>query len=639
MTDMKTPCAVEFTKEFIMTVGNTLAMYDKALDQVQGLVNGDGFIDEYGMCNKKYRMLYITPKDVASYIDYLFTAISRNLIDASIPDDLEKFSVSMAKRFMQDNKGCQCGTDKRGNIFALSSYADPRVETMMDLLVQTENTFFDRHVFSKFEMIERARNMKSDYETMNAMHLKPALSALIKSLPKVITDHLKDTRLMSGFSLALVTTYIETFIMFVASLNYATLCQMIGYAQPMSTFLRKDKHPETVTQESVDVEKYSPMFIMLTSGKSPLVSNTIKKITKSNWSHASISFDPTLKTVYSYALAKTEFAPKSQGLRQESISAENMKDCEISVFCTYVPNNMATDMLKLIEERMQGKTKFDIGLLLKRAFNGDISESSKSYKKICTTFVNDLIEEVTKKKYADVNVPSPQQIYDAGKIHEHEVINVYEGIASGYEPTKTASILAEHTKNKETKPFVEYVTECCFINTNDVQLRMRVPFDINIRNIVLQDQTDGFRETRTALKFMIRDNRSPIRGLLLKYTTKRNLNDRVECEPVMNLFKPYFDPDNWSASRHEYNRMSFHTDLNWLGRIAYNNQFSDGDYRMDTPGNDKRSPILQTLSTLERMYCGCNLKTNEELANQLMEIVKPIILNKVKMLEEQSDKV
>lgn len=30
---------------------------------------------------------------------------------------------------------------------------------------------------------------------------------------------------------------------------------------------------------------------------------------------------------------------------------------------------------------------------------------------------------------------------------------------------------------------------------------------------------------------------------------------------------------------------------------------------------------------------------NEDLANQLMEIVKPIILNKVKMLEEQIDKV
>lgn len=34
-----------------------------------------------------------------------------------------------------------------------------------------------------------------------------------------------------------------------------------------------------------------------------------------------------------------------------------------------------------------------------------------------------------------------------------------------------------------------------------------------------------------------------------------------------------------------------------------------------------------------------NIEYNEELANQLMEIVKPIILNKVKMLEEQIDKV
>lgn len=34
-----------------------------------------------------------------------------------------------------------------------------------------------------------------------------------------------------------------------------------------------------------------------------------------------------------------------------------------------------------------------------------------------------------------------------------------------------------------------------------------------------------------------------------------------------------------------------------------------------------------------------NIEYNEELANQLMEIVKPIIFNKVKMLEKQIDKV
>lgn len=417
MTDMKTALTVEFSPEFMTAVGNTLSMYDKALDQLQALVNGNGFTDDYGMCNTKYHLVYITPKDIASYVDYVFKAVSRRLIGASI-GDLEKFSVTMAKQFMEDN--CKVDTS-RGNIFAKSAYADPRVQTMMDLLVQTENTFFDRCAFSKFEMIERARLMKKDYETMNALHLKPTLTAVIKSLPDVIKEQWKDARCFDTFTVAAIMSYVETFILFTVSLNLATLEQMIGYAQPIATFIRKDKNPR-VTQES------------------------------------------------------------------------------------------ATD---------------------------------------------------------------------------------------------------------PAKSFVEYFTECCFINTNDIRMRMRVPFDFNLKNIVLQDQTNGFKETRTAIHFMIRDNRSPIRAYLLKYTTKRNLNDRLEFDPILNLLKPYFHPENIDAAKYEYEKLSFHTDLNWISRIAFNNQFSDGDYRTDGLGNDARSPIVQTLSMLERMYCGCTLKTNEELANHI----------------------
>ena len=612
MTDMKTALTVEFSPEFMTAVGNTLSIYDKALDQLRGLVNGNGFTDDYGMCNTEYQMVYITPKDIASYVDYVFKAVSQRLIDASI-GDLEKFSVTMAKQFMQDN----CNVDtSRDNIFAKSAYADPRVQTMMDLLVQTENTFFDRRAFSKFEMIERARLMKKDYETMNALHLKPTLTAVIKSLPGVIKDQWKDSRCFDTFKIAAVMSYVETFILFVVSLNLATLEQMIGYAQPIATFIRKEKNP-TVTQESVDDSKYSPMFVVLTSGKAPIISGAIKKITKSNWSHVSISFDPTLQTLYSYAMAKTEFAPSSQGLRKESIGAYYMKDCDIAVFGMFVPNHIVVDMQKLIDERIQGKTTFDFGLLFKKAFNDDAKGSAKSHKKICTTFVNDLIEEVTKKKYSGKSVPSPQQMYDAGKLHENQVFKVYEGMSNDYSPEQAVSIIKQNASSAPSKPFVEYVTECCFINTNDIRMRMRVPFDFNLKNIVLQDQTDGFKETRTAIHFMIRDNRSPIRAYLLKYTTKRNLNDRLEFEPVLNLLRPYFHPENMDGAKYEYEKLSFHTDLNWISRIAFNNQFSDGDYRTDGLGNDARSPIVQTLSMLERMYCGCTLKTNEELANHI----------------------
>lgn len=607
-----TKASFKFSPGFIKAIDESLSSYDQSLDHLQSLIHGNGFDDDYGVCNTRYQLIYITPHDIASYIAYLFKAITNRLIECN-PVDMEKFAVEMAKRFALDNGG---ETLKRDNMFATSTYVDPRTQTLMDLLVQTQNTFFDRVVYSKYEMQQRAKSMKNDYDKLNGLHLTPSIKAVVRAIPDTIKEAIAGDA-MSCWDSNLIMASIETFVLFVVSLNTCTIEQMIGYAQPRSTFVRKDKK-ETVTQESVDINKYSPVYIVLTAGKTSIVSNTIKKITNSKWSHCSISFIASLDEMYSYAVQKTEHANRA-GLRRESIHGGYIKNCDICVFGMYVPSQIASNMHNMILDKIQEKTKFDIGLLIRKAFNDNASGSKDANKKICTTFVNDLIKE-TGKTFSDKNAPSSQQMRDAAELKPDEVVLLYDGVVEEYDPVKVSETITKYAKRAESKPFVEYVTECSLIKTTEINVHSRIPFDCNMRNIVLQDMTPNFKDTKSAMHFMLKDNRSPIHTLLIKYSSKKRMSDHPDCVPAMELFRPYFNHHNCPDEYYNFLGMDIHTDVNWLDKIAYGNTFLDGNYRLDSVGNENRHPIVQTLATLNRMYCGCDLKTNEELADHILAI-------------------
>ena len=85
---------VTFSPEFLRSFGESITMYDDTLDQLDALVHGKGFDDEYGICNCCYQMRYITPNDISTFINDLFKAISMQLIACDI-SDLEKFSATI----------------------------------------------------------------------------------------------------------------------------------------------------------------------------------------------------------------------------------------------------------------------------------------------------------------------------------------------------------------------------------------------------------------------------------------------------------------------------------------------------------------------------------------------------------------
>lgn len=607
---------VTFSPEFVRSFGESITMYDDTLDQLDALVHGKGFDDEYGICNCCYQMRYITPNDISTFINDLFKAISMQLIACDI-SDLEKFSVEMAKKFIANNTGVCVD---RGNILAMSKYADPRVETLMDLLVQTENTFFDRCVYSRYEMKKRANDLKSDYEKINGMHFGATMKAVVKSLPEIIKKAMLENASFVCCNCDTVMNCIETFILFSVGLNSCMLTQMIGYCEPMTTYLRKEKKSQ-VTQESVSPKKYAPVYIVLTAGKTPVVSQAIKMITHSKWSHVSIAFDASLDNMYSYAMKDTEYASKSQGLRKESVNSAYVKPCDICVYGFYVPKKAANAMQDKIQMILDhNNTKFDYGVLLKKAFKDSPAENKNGDKKICTSFVNGLLKEFS-KELSDKDVPAPQEMKDTLDMAEKDVIQLYEGPAKFYDGAAITTKMKQYSKEDDSKPFTEYVTEFCLVKTNDVNIRSRIPFDCNMRNIVLQDCTPDFKDTRSALFFMLKNTRSPIHAMVIEAATEKRIAGPRECVPDMQMFEPYFRECIHNGPLGcEYDRAGFITDVNWLDKIAYGNNFLDGNYRMDAMGNETRHPILITLQTLHKMYCGCNLKTNEDLANNILKI-------------------
>ena len=175
---------IDFSPMFMNTFTESINAYDEALENLKSIVNGSGFTGDYGVCNVKYQMTYVTPKDLSSYVSDLLKAISKGLVACTV-SDLERLSVEMAKRFVYDNSGVELGRD---NLMATATYVDPRTQTLMDILVQTQNTFFDRMVYSKYEMNERTKAMKKDVDTMNGMHFGATMKAVVNQLPKLIEN-------------------------------------------------------------------------------------------------------------------------------------------------------------------------------------------------------------------------------------------------------------------------------------------------------------------------------------------------------------------------------------------------------------------------------------------------------------------
>lgn len=311
--------------------------------------------------------------------------------------------------------------------------------------------------------------------------------------------------------------------------------------------------------------------------------------------------------------------PKTQTLRDLVLLYEN-DICDVVIYSKYE-----------LEKRVKNiKSDFDklknlhFGATMKNIVNGlptVIDKSSSNDRIMCSSIVRDVFRSAVETFIlfaCTINTIAVKSIMN------------YCTPATSYTYTKLDDV------EEDSEPIESMVTECCLLKTNSLVIRNKIPFNCNMRDIVLQDVHPRFKDTLSALDFIMNDSRSPFSILISKYCDKEKYkDDNRDSVMITKMFINDVKPCNDNDSRfgeESYTRNGgfvggnvleindFHTDVNWLDKIAYGNNYLDGNYRKDAVGNHNNHNILNTLDMIYRIYGGCNLKSNADLADNICKV-------------------
>lgn len=606
-----------FTHPFLESLNETLSIMRENLDKLN---SSQQAASSYGICNCCYKMRYITPEDVAEFVSNAHKGVKNGLINPN-PYDIEMFAVESAKRFIE-NHGCVPFDDASCNG---NSFASERHETLQDLLLIHANDVYNKEVCTPYEQKERFDTLKQgDLKIINDIHFPANMKNIVDKFPTLI-EQMDGAEMYQAQPLVakVFRALIEEFVIFASTLNMITTGNMVKFAIPEVTFNTMQSVTATTEsgdmyQESVDSSKNAPVYFCFAQGKTPVISKAIQKATKSEFSHLSISFDSSLSTMYSFAKG---------GVRKEDIKGQYYKDIDVTIYGGYIAKDKVDKMKSICDDFIKNadKTKFDVGILLKKLVKKDGTLPKNEYRQVCTTFINHMMKEVD-VELTDKNIPSPKEMKDSVDTRDTQFIQVYSGKAYDYKSSEANVMMKGFANASKSKAVNEYVTECCcLLKTNTMSIDSRLPFNFNLRNIVLQDTTGELDDTKNALEFVLNDSRSPIHELLVKYaTTGRGSYDGEMVKNAFlihghDMYVPHESNRILSPEEALDQRTGYHTDPDWLDKIVYGDKYMDGNYRTDNPGNQHLHPIRYDISTIYRMF-SCHHNDNEHLANNVVRV-------------------
>lgn len=355
---------------------------------------------------------------------------------------------------------------------------------------------------------------------------------------------------------------------------------------------------------------------------SEYVSNLMKGIETSLFNHNSTDIE-----MFSVASVK-RFIESNGGDAFESSSI-------LSSSHNYVnPKEYTLQDLLLISENDTGNTAiYSKGEMVKRleVAGVDVGKiNSMHFTAAIKNIVRSMGSVIEKSNCCICNTPAALEIF---KMHLQEFI-IFACTLNTITVLQLIGYLdpaVEYTPVEKGGGTQGIITECCLCNTNDFMIRNFIPFNCNMRDIVLQDVTPNFRDVHDALHFIMRNYRSPISVLVNKYATKE-ANVGMDCSTVSRMFSGYkdchYDDNIFKRNTGErvvgtqkpLDHTGFETSVTWLDNIAFGNNYIDGNYRRDGNGNATVHPIMNTLDMLYKIFNGVELKTNEDLANNVVRV-------------------
>lgn len=211
-----------------------------------------------------------------------------------------------------------------------------------------------------------------------------------------------------------------------------------------------DPNQEYLQELSMNID-YEPVFLVLTKGHTPVLSDAIRAVTKCDYTHASISFDPFLKTIYSFNITKN-----SNGLARETL--DSFKTNFISVYAFFAEKETIAKMKANVEDFASHKNSYDVKILATKLVGLD-KKVGNNYEQVCSTFVDTILKSGNVNLTGKVNLAAPSDIYHGVKSKPNKIFEIYSGIAPKYDGHKISRKLEALRQNASTKGINESYTD------------------------------------------------------------------------------------------------------------------------------------------------------------------------------------
>ena len=248
--------------------------------------------------------------------------------------------------------------------------------------------------------------------------------------------------------------------------------EIIDKTIPRDIFINLDNivEEDDIVEEQITKQTHKPVLLIFTQGKTPVISQGIKFITGSSYSHASISFDPELNEVYSYNMRGDNF-----GFIKENLSS--FKDNVISVIAFFAPNHIVESLKTKINDFKNNKTTFDLRIFFNKILHIDHKVSKNEYNQVCSTFVDTVLKSGGINLVGDIEIPDPGQLYNASKSIPNKIIEVFNDIATKYNG-KSVKKKLDTLYNKSINDILEAAT---------------LPTGVTLRNATKDDVDNMFK--------------------------------------------------------------------------------------------------------------------------------------------------
>lgn len=353
---------------------------------------------------------------------------------------------------------------------------------------------------------------------------------------------------------------------------------------------------EDPIQESKATERLNPVYIV-TSYTGTVFGKLIRKAIHSTYTHSAISFEPTLKRIYSYGNSGTLSNSRYGGLTCESLEdyIRTNKDARILVSVVFLKDEDYNKLESYFDSFINNarNTRYDYSNLINVLKNKPLP-NDPSLSSICSQFVDSLFKcigvYIVDKPS---NLVTPQ---DIANINHPQVYKLYEGAAIEYDRVKISTMVDKLIRYKAKAIKEQVLTEV-----------KEFPVQFN-------DEGDLLISKKEKIDFLDEYNKSKkLRPSYIKYKNLEGL--KYECCKlwyINTILMKLLDNKNLSYSdKEDFNnyRSKILTEFSLYLKAVQDidKKFNFGSYYETTPFSNtkikiKGSTIKYSISLLKKIF-------------------------------------